>query len=291
MFRCCLIATPKPFLNNKKNITMNINDAKTYQSIILLNEIITNGRIFRTILNGDDKMLETLFIQLLSKGYVNVEGDVFHVTQAGQNVFDTFMKRYKEYLKLYDIFAFVDTEAGEFAFEKFFDFDTDEQWDQFKNNERFFDVRIAVANFKHMNPHELVFMSFINSGRFDTNQTGWQFDLITDRLWAEIDDICREAISIEDLGEDVIKNIINRGTEVMIDITRQELERKKQELEQSKTEQLCLAHDDEGAEQLEEYIVETTVIVEEYEEDLIYYEPYYDPFFVSTIWLAPLFIW
>lgn len=263
---------------------MNINDAKTYQSIILLNEIISNGRIFKTILNGDDKILEPLFIQLLAKGYVNVEGDVFQVTQDGQNVFGTFMKRYKEYLKLYDIFAFVDTEAGEFAFENYFDFDTDEQWDQYKNQERFFDVRIAVANFKNMNPHELVFMSFINSGRFDTNQTGWQFDLITDRLWIEIDDICRESISIEDLGEEVIKNIINRGTEVIIDITRQELERKKQELEQAKMV-------DVGVVEEVEYIEETTEIIEEYEEDLVYYEPYYDPFFVSAIWLAPLFIW
>jgi hypothetical protein len=263
---------------------MNINDAKTYQSIILLNEIISNGRIFKTILNGDDKILEPLFIQLLAKGYVSVEGDVFHATQAGQNVFGTFMKRYKEYLKLYDIFAFVDTEAGEFAFEHYFDFDTDEQWDQYKSQERFFDVRIAVANFKNMNPHELVFMSFINSGRFDTNQTGWQFDLITDRLWIEIDDICRESISIEDLGEEVIKNIINRGTEVIIDITRQELERKKQELEQAKMV-------DVGVVEEVEYIEETTEIIEEYEEDLVYYEPYYDPFFVSAIWLAPLFIW
>jgi hypothetical protein len=194
------------------------------------------------------------------------------------------MKRYKEYLKLYDIFAFVDTEAGEFAFENYFDFDTDEQWDQYKSQERFFDVRIAVANFKNMNPHELVFMSFINSGRFDTNQTGWQFDLITDRLWIEIDDICRESISIEDLGEEVIKNIINRGTEVIIDITRQELERKKQELEQAKMV-------DVGVVEEVEYIEETTEIIEEYEEDLVYYEPYYDPFFVSAIWLAPLFIW
>jgi hypothetical protein len=263
---------------------MNINDAKTYQSIILLNEIISNGRLFKTILNGDDKILEPLFIQLLAKGYVNIEGDVFHVTQAGQNVFDTFMKRYKEYLKLYDIFAFVDTEAGEFAFENYFDFDTDEQWDQYKSQERFFDVRIAVANFKNMNPHELVFMSFINSGRFETNQTGWQFDLITDRLWIEIDDICRESISIEDLGEEVIKNIINRGTEVIIDITRQELERKKQELEQAKMVDVGVVED-------VEYIEETTEIIEEYEEDLVYYEPYYDPFFVSAIWLAPLFIW
>lgn len=266
---------------------MNINEAKTYQSIILLNEIISKGRKFRTILNGDDKMLEPLFVSLLAKGYVGVDSDCFYATDSGKSVLSLFMKRYKEYLKLYDIFAFVDTEAGEFAFEKFFDFDTDEEWDQYKNQERFFDVRIAIAKFKHMNAHELVFMSFINENRFDTEQTGWQFDVMTDRIWAEIDDICREAITVEDFGADgasVIENIIKRGTEIMMDITKQELERKKQELEQAKMV-------DAGVDEDVEYIEETTVIVEEYEEDLVYYEPYYDPFFVSAIWLAPLFIW
>jgi hypothetical protein len=263
---------------------MNINDAKTYQSIILLNEMINNGRKFKTILNGDDKMLEQLFISLLAKGYVGVEGDCFYATQSGINVLSLFEQRYKEYLKLYDIFAFVDTEAGEFAFERYFDFDTDEEWDEYKNQERFFDVRIAVAKLKHMNVHELIFMSFINSNRFDTHQTGWQFDVMTDRIWAEIDDICREAITIDDLGADVVKNIIKRGTEIMMEITRQEIERKKQELEQARTV-------DAGVDEDVEYIEETTVIIEEYEEDLVYYEPYYDPFFVSAIWLAPLFIW
>jgi hypothetical protein len=98
---------------------MNINEAKTYQSIILLNEIISKGRKFRTILNGDDKMLEPLFVSLLAKGYVGVDSDCFYATDSGKSVLSLFMKRYKEYLKLYDIFAFVDTEAGEFAFEKF----------------------------------------------------------------------------------------------------------------------------------------------------------------------------
>jgi hypothetical protein len=135
-----------------------------------------------------------------------------------------------------------------------------------------------------MNVHELIFMSFINSNRFDTHQTGWQFDVMTDRIWAEIDDICREAITIDDLGADVVKNIIKRGTEIMMEITRQEIERKKQELEQARTV-------DAGVDEDVEYIEETTVIIEEYEEDLVYYEPYYDPFFVSAIWLAPLFIW
>jgi hypothetical protein len=270
---------------------MNINDAKSFKSIILLNELIVNGRIFKTIMNGDDRLLEPLFIELLAKNYIAISGDRYVVTNAGQLVFDTFMGRYKEYLKIYDIYAFVDTAEGEFAFEKFYDFNSDEKWNNYKSDERFFDVRIAVATFKKINPFEIVFMSFINENRFDTTVTGWQFDLLADNVWAEIDEIVRTSITAEELGDIVLENMIKRGTEVMMMLIQKELEINKKRLEDAKAEQLCMADDDEGHEQTEEYIVETTTIIEEYEEDYDYYAVYYDPWYISPIWLAPLFIW
>lgn len=263
---------------------MNINDAKTFKSIILLNELITNGRVFKTVMNGDDKMLEPLFIDLLSKNYLAISGDRYIVTTSGQTVFDTFMGRYKEYLKIYDIYSFVDTAAGEFAFERFYDFASDEEWNVYKSNERFFDVRIAVATFKKINPYEVVFMSFINENRFDTTQNGWQFDLLADNIWAEINDIVSTAIKMEELGEVVLENMIKRGTEVMMSLIQKEIEINKQKLEEARQMQASGEVD-------EEYIVETTTVIEEYEDDYEYYDVYYDPWYCSPIWFMPLFIW
>lgn len=263
---------------------MNVNDAKSFKSIILLNELITNGRVFKTVMNGDDKMLEPLFIDLLSKNYLAISGDRYVVTNTGKAVYDTFMGRYKEYLKIYDIYSFVDTAAGEFAFERFYDFSSDEEWDVYKSNERFFDVRIAVATFKKINPYEIVFMSFINENRFDTTQTGWQFDLLADNIWAEINDIVSTAIKMEDLGEVVLENMIKRGTEVMMSLIQKEIEINKQKLEEARQMQASGEVD-------EEYIVETTTIIEEYEDDYEYYDVYYDPWYCSPIWFMPLFIW
>jgi hypothetical protein len=134
-------------------------------------------------------------------------------------------------------------------------------------------------------------MSFINENRFDTTVTGWQFDLLADNVWAEIDEIVRTSITAEELGDIVLENMIKRGTEVMMMLIQKELEINKKRLEDAKAEQLCMADDDEGHEQTEEYIVETTTIIEEYEEDYDYYAVYYDPWYISPIWLAPLFIW
>jgi hypothetical protein len=245
---------------------MNQNDTKTFKSIIILNEIVNNGRQFKTVFNNDDKILESLFVELLSNGYVLIKGDQYLSSDKGKEVLETFMKRYTEYLKVFDIYSFVDLEKGEFAFSSYFDFATDEGWNRFKSDSRFDDVRIAVALFKKLNPHEIVFMSFINENRFDTTSTGWQIELLSDNIWNEIDEIVKTAITPEQLGsEDVILDIISQGSELMVNLLKKEAE----------LNPVPVTSDDD----------------EEYEEEYVTYDTYYDPYYVSPIWLLPLFIW
>ena len=240
---------------------------KTFKAIILLNEMVNGTHKFQTIANGDDSVLEPLFIELMSKGYVQTSGMYYQITAKGQEVFDTFMKRYTEYLKVYDIFSFVDLEKGEFAFARYFDFTTDEAWADFANDERFDDLRIAVALFKKVDPAEIVFMSFINENRFDTSSAGWQMDLASDNNWNEIEEICKTAIKPEDVGEDAMVDMIGQGSELMMKLLAQENEQNQQNADYNSSD----------------------TIVEE--ETVAYYEPYYDPYYISPIWLMPLFLW
>lgn len=223
---------------------------------------------FKTVDNGDDSVLEPLFIELMSKGYVQTSGSSYQVSPKGQEVFNTFMKRYTEYLKVYDIFSFVDLEKGEFAFARYYDFETDDQWHNFTNDERFDDLRIAVAIFKKIDPAEIVFMSFINENRFDSSSNGWQMDLLSDNNWGEIEEICKTAIKPEEVGEDPMADMIGQGSELMIKLMKQE-----QEQNQNNN------NSDNGGDTIAE------------EETVQYYEPYYDPYYVSPIWLVPLFLW
>lgn len=267
-------------------------DIKSCQAIILLNELITKGRTIRIMLNGDDDLLRPLFTDMYAKAYVTIVGDHYVATQSGKTAFETFMKRYNEYLKVYDIYSKVDMEAGEFAFTKIFDYEYDEngysaEWEAFKNEERFFDVRVAVANFKKMDAFEIVFMSFINENRFDTSVTGWQFDMLSAKTWAEISNICATAIQVSDIvekyGEESLINMINLGTELMLSLIQKEIDMKKVELAEA---QLASAGNEE-----DEYITTTTTYIEEYEDDLVYYDSYWDPYYYSPIWVLPLFYW
>jgi len=252
------------------------NNKKSFKSIVLLDEMIHNNRQFSTLPDGDDKLLEPLFVELMSKDYLTTSGRNYVPTKKGKEAYELFNKRFQEYLRLYDIFSFVDLTKGEFAFEKFFDFDTDEEWDAYKSNDRFEDVRIAVAIFKKMDPAEIVFMAFLNEGRFDTTAGGWQMDLLSDDMWKEIESICQTALKPEQLGtQDVIEDIINQGTKLMLDLLEEETKRKKEEAESGDT-------GEQGY---------TEEVVEEYE-TVEYYEPYCaSPFYVSPFWLLPLFIW
>jgi len=237
---------------------------KSFKAIVILNEMINGDHKFQTIANGDDSVLEPLFIEMMSKGYVQTSGINYQVTDKGQEIFDTFMKRYTEYLKVYDIYSYVDLEKGEFAFARYFDFDTDEAWADFTNDQRFDDLRIAVALFKKLDPAEIVFMSFINENRFDTTSSGWQMDLVSDNDWKEIEEICKTAIKPEEVGEDAMVDMINQGSDLMMKLLQEEQNQNN--------------NNNGGGDIVEEETVE-------------YYEPYYDPYYVSPIWMMPLFLW
>jgi hypothetical protein len=239
---------------------------KTFKAIVILNEMVNGTHKFKTVDNGDDSVLETLFIELMSKDYVRTAAGAYQVTTKGMDVFNTFMKRYTEYLKVYDIFSFVDLEKGEFAFARYYDFETDDAWFDFTNDERFDDLRIAVAIFKKLDPAEIVFMSFINENHFDTTSAGWQIDLVSDNSWKEIEEICDTAIKPDEVGEDAMIDMIGQGSDLMIKLMEEEKSREQDDNTYN-----------------EEEIVE--------EETVEYYEPYYDPYYVSPIWLVPLFLW
>jgi hypothetical protein len=246
---------------------------KSYKAIILLNEMINGTHQFNTVANGDDSVLEPLFIELMSNGYVTTAGIAYQVTTKGRDVYDTFMKRYTEFLKVYDVFSFVDLEKGEFAFSRYYDFDTDDDWFNYTNDERFEDLRIAVAIFKKIDPAEIVFMSFINEDRFDVTSAGWQIDLMSDNVWDEIEDICATAIKPEELGQDAMADMIGQGAELMIQLMQEEQNRNS---------------GNNGYNGFGGYPQEQVVIVEE---TIPYYEPYYDPYYISPVWLLPLFLW
>jgi hypothetical protein len=225
---------------------------------------------FNVLLSGNDVALEGIFVEMLSIGFIKIENNFYKIDTKGQEFVDNFFAKYSEFLKFYDIFCAVDLNEGTFAFKRFYDFDSDAEWDVYLNQENWQDVRLAVCEFKKIDPVEVVFMSFLNEGRFTGDN--WQFDLVSDLIWDEMLEVCNTAIPLSDLiDDDVMLDIVTKGSAIMMEILKEENKRKLEDLKNNVDEN--------------EYEEEVTYVEEEY----AYYDPYlYDPYYVSPCWY---FVW
>lgn len=271
-----------------KKYSISYEERLAFVSLILLNEIINFQHYFEVNnKQGEDYYLNTYLDHMVNKGVLEIQDNRYIPTDKGREELVTLYAKYDEYLKVFDIFCAVDLEAGEFAFSSIYDEKFDDQaWENFLAEERFSDIRVAVCDFKGINPIEIVFLSFLNENRFDCTQPNWQFNLTSQSIWTEIEDICNSAISVDYLKEDgVLEDVITQGSKIALELI--------------KTAEDILAAEDEEEEIIEEEITTTTTTetVEEYV-DIVeepyypydYYYGYYDPFYVSPIWVAAVIL-
>ena len=263
--------------------TLEEDKRKEFAGIYVLEYMVNRPKAFDVLLEENDVDLEPILMWLMVKDYVEIKDESRYVpSDLGRQCVVKFLERYSEFLTMYDVYSSVDLGTGEFAFEKYFDFDDDAEWREYLDDERWEDLRIAVADFKGLNPIEIVFMSFISEKRFGRDTNGWQFDLLLGKVWDEILEICNAALHAGDLeyeddeglieGEEVLKDVIVQGAELMVQL-----------LEKEDSFAPPISHDDSDSGDGETSYVDR---VEYVYHDAPYYEPYYDPFYVSPIWLG-----
>ncbi len=246
---------------------LNVEKKRQYIMAFLLDLMFQ--RDFKVKLDGNDAYLDSIFVEMLALKYIKVQGDIYVVDEKGLDFSENYTQKYNEFLKFYDIFCAVDLESGDFAFKHYYEFDNDEDWFNYLEQPNWSDVRIAVCNFKKIDPIEIVFLSFVKEGKFnDVNQLDWQMSLLSYKTWKEILDVCNTAITLD---EDVVKDIIEQGSIIAMDMIKEEANRNAETEAENDQEEI-----------IEEVIVEETVYVD----DVVYYDPYlYDPYYVSPCWL------
>jgi hypothetical protein len=243
-----------------------------FVGLTLLNEIINFQTYFDVVpQSGDDLLLIGYLQNLEVKGLLRIENSKFVPTNEGRNEVVNMYAKYYEYLKIFDIYCAVDLAKGEFAFESRNNDFSEEDWKAFVDQERFSDIRVAIAEIKGIDPIEIVFMSFLNEGRFECTGSDWQYNLTEDNVWKEIEEICNTAIRGSYLEEQgVVEDITKKATEISIQIIKD-------------------SESFDSDESDEEEVIETTTYVDIVEmpvyEDY-YWDSYYDPYYVSPLWLA-----
>ena len=263
----------------KDILTVSEEQKKQFAAAYLLNVIINEKVIIPLYLEGNYTDLEPVLEYMMMKSYLSVENKEFYApTDKGKEILRRFMQRYSEFLKIFDIYCAVDLEEGTFAFEEYFNITDMKQWNKYLNDERWEDLRVAVAIYKKLNPVEIVFMSFLQEEQFGNRGEGWEFDLLLGSIWDDILKVCNTALSAPDLvyqdedgslvdGNMVLEDVIIQGAELNLALHKQE-QKLRQELQQEEK-------DDDGYGVNE---IETEV-----------YEYYCQPMYISPLWALILF--
>ena len=213
-----------------------------FAAIYLLEYMINAPKLFALMLEREEEDLEPILEWLLVRDFVKIEGEERYTpTEKGREALKRFMRRYSDFLTFFDVFCAVDLEEGSFAFANYFDFDTKSSWQAHLNQERWEDLRVAVAAYKGIDPVEIVFMSFVNEERFGRTETGWAFDLLLGSVWDEILNICNSALPIQQLGWDGEDGPVS-GESVIQDIVSQGLSLAEQLREHEETPYRKIAH-------------------------------------------------
>jgi len=253
------------------NYTVDDEKKKCFADVYMLGVMVRDEVKIPLYLEDKDRDLEPVLEHLMMKKYIEIKDNEWYTpTESGKKVLQHFSKRYQDYLRNYDVFCAVDLAEGAFAFARYFDCATEEEWKQYIQLQRWDDLRVAVAAYKGIDPVEIVFMSFLQEGRFGNRGEGWQFDLLLGSVWDEILEICNSAVAIGELeytdedgtigSEAVIRDIISQGAALNIELRSRE-----------KGQRMRMGiYDERGNDLLDTHSVD-------------------DPKYVASWWTAPVF--
>ena len=202
-------------------------------------EVNRHCRLNIALAETDDEGLESLLNFMESRGTLTVEEDNFYkATDKGHEVYQDLVKQLEAYVMHFEVYAYVDLEQGIFG----------DPGKDLLEGEKWSDLRVAVAEHKGIDPYRVVFLAMLSAETFYENPD-WKFDLSMGTLFQEMKQIVLEQLHVDDLGysdsegevsgEEIIRDIIEQGSELVAKRTSREQENKgrKQE-EESPDEQV-----------------------------------------------------
>ena len=191
---------------------------RLFNGTVLLGHMASRSIDYDVLLPGSQTHLEAILSWLMTRDLVEIsEGNCYTVSTLGHATVAAFRKRYRRILQYFDVFSAVDLGVGEFALSRHAEFESEAEWGRFLNDERWEDMRVAVAGYLGADPVELVFAHFMQEGRFDFEAGGWEISLLEGLVWNEIEEICQSSLTVDDLGydevkgEDVIREVVEQG--------------------------------------------------------------------------------
>jgi hypothetical protein len=269
----------------EKEYKLTTEQKKYFCSVLLLEDMNNFDKEYPILLEGDDELLEPLFVHMMANDWIETKKSTYGVTNEGRKVLRNYIEKLYEFRSIFKVFCAIDIDTDEIGYNKFFDFDTDEQFYAHLQEDRFEDLRVAVCELKGINPLEIIFLEFVDGGEYDFEEEGWQADLVTGLIWDDLLDVANSNLHLDELGKydeddtlvetgkEFMVRMIKDGTELMVGLIKKQAEVDEEE-------------DDDDDDDIEEEYVESTTenFIDEPVYNHTYYESYYDPYYISPCW-------
>lgn len=216
-------------------------EKKQLVSAFLLDKMVNEGIKIQN--NGENGFsdFEPFLRFMLHENVIQEEEEFYRVTEKGKTVLIRFLTIYQNYFMHFDIFSYVDIDRREFAFEKYLEYDNNKLWSEYLDKDCWDDLRLAVCQYKNINPRMMIFMSYFCEGDldifFESNPV-----VFHDELWKEIDEIAEVPLKLSDssdvnkngdslkarqmtetegyIAQDILKDFIKKGAEINLHIKK-----------------------------------------------------------------------
>ena len=173
---------------------------------------VNSRRFHLSLASKDEDQLEPTLKEMEKQGWIEVGEDDYYITNdKGLEIYQKLTEQQESYVSHFDIYAYVDLQEGVFA---------DPQSDLLEGD-RWSDLRVAVAEYKGIDPYRVVFLSMLADGIWFENPD-WRFDLGMGTLLDNLESLVMDQLSVDELGyeddqgmvegEEVIADVIEQGT-------------------------------------------------------------------------------
>ena len=175
-------------------------------------EEVNSRRFHLSLASKDEDQLEPTLKEMEKQGWIEVGEDDYYITNdKGLEIYQKLTEQQESYVSHFDIYSYVDLQEGVFA---------DPQSDLLEGD-RWSDLRVAVAEYKGIDPYRVVFLSMLADGVWFENPD-WRFDLGMGTLLDNLESLVMNQLSVDELGyqddqgmvegEEVIADVIEQGT-------------------------------------------------------------------------------
>ena len=184
------------------------------EALIQIEKELKENEKFRlniALVEKDQEKLEPILKFMEERRILTVGEDNFYrISEKGHELYSQLVDQLESYLMYFEVFAYVDLENGIFG---------DPNQDLLEGNQ-WTDLRVAIAEFKGIDPFRVVFLAMMSEDKFFENPD-WKFELGLGTLFDELEQIVQDQVAVDDLsyeddmgivnGEDVIRDILKQG--------------------------------------------------------------------------------